>query len=89
MARLAGLPFSVVERAKDVLARLERYELAVFAEEKKNGFGAPAASRAVAQVSLFAVANENAIDALREVDVDKLSPEAALKVLGDLKNKIV
>lgn len=33
VARLAGLPTSVVARARDVLARLERYELDVFAEQ--------------------------------------------------------
>jgi DNA mismatch repair protein MutS len=34
VARLAGLPPAVLERARDVLARLERYELDVFAEEE-------------------------------------------------------
>ncbi|HEX8141826.1 MAG TPA: DNA mismatch repair protein MutS [Pyrinomonadaceae bacterium] len=34
VARLAGLPPSVLERARDVLARLERYELDVFADEE-------------------------------------------------------
>jgi DNA mismatch repair protein MutS len=33
VARLAGLPPAVVANARDVLARLERYELDVFAEE--------------------------------------------------------
>ncbi len=33
VARLAGLPPAVVANARDVLARLERYELEVFAEE--------------------------------------------------------
>jgi DNA mismatch repair protein MutS len=33
VARLAGLPASVLERAREVLRRLERYELDVFAEE--------------------------------------------------------
>ena len=43
MARLAGLPPAVVARARDVLARLERYELDVFAdEEKKEGAAEPA-----------------------------------------------
>ena len=37
VARLAGLPPSVLERARDVLARLERYELDVFAEEEAAG----------------------------------------------------
>ena len=38
VARLAGLPPAVLTRARDVLARLERYELDVFAdaEEKKS-----------------------------------------------------
>jgi DNA mismatch repair protein MutS len=41
VARLAGLPSEVLLRARDVLARLERYELDVFADEEKQG-GAPA-----------------------------------------------
>jgi DNA mismatch repair protein MutS len=36
VARLAGLPPSVIERARDVLARLEHYELDVFAEEDEK-----------------------------------------------------
>lgn len=36
VARLAGLPAEVLVRARDVLARLERYELDVFAEEAKH-----------------------------------------------------
>lgn len=35
VARLAGLPPSVLSRAREVLERLERYELDVFAEEAK------------------------------------------------------
>ena len=37
VARLAGLPPSAIARARDVLARLDRYELDVFAEEEKHG----------------------------------------------------
>jgi DNA mismatch repair protein MutS len=36
VARLAGLPPDVLVRARDVLARLERYELDVFAEEDQE-----------------------------------------------------
>ncbi|MBA3442809.1 MAG: DNA mismatch repair protein MutS, partial [Pyrinomonadaceae bacterium] len=36
VARLAGLPPPVIARARDVLARLERYELDVFAEATPN-----------------------------------------------------
>ncbi|HEX8161386.1 MAG TPA: DNA mismatch repair protein MutS [Pyrinomonadaceae bacterium] len=44
VARLAGLPPGVLARARDVLHRLERYELDVFAEEV--GAGAPAGDSA-------------------------------------------
>jgi DNA mismatch repair protein MutS len=40
VARLAGLPPGVVARARDVLARLERYELDVFADVEKEASGA-------------------------------------------------
>jgi DNA mismatch repair protein MutS len=36
VARLAGLPPSAIARARDVLARLERYELDVFTDEEKR-----------------------------------------------------
>ncbi|MEO8042630.1 MAG: DNA mismatch repair protein MutS, partial [Acidobacteriota bacterium] len=89
VARLAGLPVSVIERAKDVLTRLERYELAVFADEKKTGLGAAAAAKAASQVSLFAMTNENAIDELRSVDVDDLSPDESKAFLHQMKRKII
>ncbi len=44
VARLAGLPPSVLERARDVLARLERYELDVFAEEEAASIKVEAAA---------------------------------------------
>ncbi|MEP7148004.1 MAG: DNA mismatch repair protein MutS [Acidobacteriota bacterium] len=89
VARLAGLPVSVIERAKDVLTRLERYELAVFADEKKSGLGAAAAAKVASQVSLFAMTNENAIDELRTVDIDDLSPEESKAFLHQMKRKII
>ncbi|MGB8509130.1 MAG: DNA mismatch repair protein MutS [Pyrinomonadaceae bacterium] len=46
VARLAGLPPSVLVRAREVLARLERYELDVFAEEAGAGTNVSAANPA-------------------------------------------
>ncbi len=89
VARLAGLPNSVIERAKDVLTKLERYELAVFADEKKSGLAKAAGGQIASQFSLFAVANENAIDELREVNVDILSPDEAKELLIRVKGRIV
>ncbi|MDQ3221404.1 MAG: DNA mismatch repair protein MutS, partial [Acidobacteriota bacterium] len=73
VARLAGLPQMVIERAKDVLARLEKYELAVFADEKTTGLAA--ARQSISQASLFAVSNENAVNELREADIEAMSPD--------------
>jgi DNA mismatch repair protein MutS len=50
VARLAGLPADVLVRARDVLARLERYELDVFAEATETP-GALAAKPHAASVS--------------------------------------
>ncbi|PYS97796.1 MAG: hypothetical protein DMF63_18590, partial [Acidobacteria bacterium] len=89
VAKLAGLPGSVIDRAKDVLIRLERYELAVFADEKKTGLGAAAAAKVASQVSLFAITNETAIDDLRSTNIDELSPDESKAFLTDIKRRIV
>ncbi len=89
VAKLAGLPASVVERAKSVLEKLEKYELAVFADEKKTGLAKAAGSRAASQVSLFAVTNESAIDELRNIEVSDLSPDESKQLLTKIKDRII
>lgn len=141
VARLAGLPAAVLANARDVLARLERYELDVFAEE--DAIAAQAAVRtaeahaaaqghsvasinstsashdensaplspsrsmasvsdpleaaarragrrkAVAQASLFDLANQKVVDEIRSVDPDTLSPEEAKKLLRKLREQLL
>ncbi|MGB5012674.1 MAG: DNA mismatch repair protein MutS [Pyrinomonadaceae bacterium] len=89
VAKLAGLPNSVIERANDVLAKLEQYELAVFANEKKTGLAKAAGGQAATQFSLFAIANESAIDELREVEISELSADEAKLLLERIKKKII
>lgn len=89
VARLAGLPRVVIERAKDVLAKLEKYELAVFADETRSGLAKAAGGRASAQVSLFAVTNETVIDELRGLSIDGLSPDEAKAILSKIKGRII
>ncbi|MEO6050077.1 MAG: DNA mismatch repair protein MutS, partial [Pyrinomonadaceae bacterium] len=89
VAKLAGLPGTVIERAKGVLEKLEKYELAVFADEKKEGLAKAAGGRLAAQYSLFAVTNESAIDELRDVEIDDLSAEESKQLLAKIKGKIV
>ncbi len=89
VARLAGLPGSVLARAKDVLAKLEKYELAVFSDDRSHGLRAAATRSNIAQVSLFAVNNESAVDELRNVDLDRLTAEESKEILTNLKQKII
>jgi len=89
VAKLAGLPLPVIERAKDVLAKLEKYELAVFADEQKHGLAKAAGRGLAAQFSLFAVSNESAIDELRSLDINALSADESQQLLARLKDKIV
>ncbi len=133
VARLAGLPPAVLANAREVLARLERYELDVFAEEDAiaaqaavitaeahaaaQGQSAATASanptgelsssrglvstgdaleaaarragrrRAVAQASLFDLANQKVVEEMRNVDLEKLSPEEAKDLLRRLREQ--
>ncbi len=89
VARLAGLPNSVIERAKDVLSKLEQYELAVFADEKKSGLAKAAGGQIASQFSLFAVANESAIEMLREVNIDEMTAGEAKTFLAKVKEKLI
>ena len=77
VARLAGLPTQVVRRARAILTELE-------AESGKPH--APIAESD--QMSLAAMAEAEAVDALRRCQVDTLSPIEALNLLYELKNKL-
>ena len=95
VARLAGLPAKAIARAREVLEKLERYELAVFAEETKHSDALEQAvslaskSKMATQTTLFAVANENVVDELRELDFEKLSDADAKKILGEMQKRLV
>ncbi|NTU42841.1 MAG: DNA mismatch repair protein MutS, partial [Nitrospirales bacterium] len=73
VARLAGIPDSVINRAKTVLSRLE---------EK----GAGTIARRAAQLDLFSTADPLAAELLR-LDINGLTPLKALKKLAELKEK--
>ncbi len=84
VARLAGLPPSVLDRAREILNGLEKDEL--------TRGGRPSLSAAPAetqqQLGLFqpALAEDHpALRRLRELDIDHLTPLEALTLLADLK----
>jgi DNA mismatch repair protein MutS len=105
VARLAGLPPAVLANAREVLARLERYELDVFAEDvsdklqfvdqgSKHDALEVAARRAgrrkaVAQASLFDLANQKVVEEIRSVDPESLTPEEARELLRKLRDRMM
>jgi len=89
------LPQKVIERAKSVLEKLEKYELAVFSEGKTNQNGIENAaqraqkSKLASQFSLFAISNENVIDEIRDFNIDEISADEAKCFLTNIKKKLI
>ncbi len=87
VARLAGLPATVVARAQEILGNLERTE---FDREGRprlaHGGASPASPER--QLSLFAGAEEAVVSELRRVNPDELTPLQALALLAELKKRI-
>ncbi|MDY3985642.1 DNA mismatch repair protein MutS [Dysosmobacter sp.] len=78
VAKLAGLPDKVVQRAKTVLAELEA----------ENGVQYTAPRREADQVSLEAIGEGEVLDALRRCQPDTLTPIEAMTLLYELKQKL-
>jgi DNA mismatch repair protein MutS len=71
VAQRAGVPGEVLARAREVLAELEQHH--VEAPDRGGRIRRPR----LVQRSLFANTEDPVLTALRELDVDKLSPESA------------
>ncbi len=86
VAELAGLPGAVTARAREVLANLEKQELDVQ--------GAPVLARkqgesaGSGQFLLFSSEEELALEKLRALDVNQMTPVAALSMLAALQERL-
>jgi DNA mismatch repair protein MutS len=87
VARLAGVPPSVVERAKTILAELESQHLDA---ESQSRLAQPARKRrsSVIQRSLFWGVHDHIIDAIRRVDLSTLTEAQALEKLRDIQSQL-
>ncbi len=85
VAKLAGIPQSVIERAREILSTLERKERAVVEATLKSDGLTPAKR---GQLSLFDSKEEQAIRELRELDLNTLSPLDALNALHRMKTRL-
>ena len=86
VARLAGLPRSVIARAREVLLKHEQneHELSETLSPGANGSGNHNGDQAV----LFTALDREVIDKLRGADLDQLKPLDALNLLAELKRQI-
>jgi len=104
VARLAGLPQAVVQRAREVLANLEKAEFndqgepvaATHGGKSKNGNGKKAitgrqtedAETSAPQLGLFASEAGLLFKELQDLDLDTMTPLDAMNTLHELKKKV-
>ncbi len=81
VAKLAGLPPSVIHRAREILLRHERSQHAVSEQLTPP-------QETAEQLPMFTPLDQKIIRALREADLDKLTPLEALNLLAELKKKL-
>jgi DNA mismatch repair protein MutS len=82
VAKLAGLPNEVIERAREVLAEHES------AERQATGHLTPGTNPPPAQLTIFTPLSQPVLEKLRELDLNRLTPLEALNLLAELKRQI-
>jgi DNA mismatch repair protein MutS len=81
VARLAALPVSVIERAREILALHERAEHVVTEEASPRPSGPM-------QISLFEPVNYQLAERIRKLNLDEIRPIEALKLLAQLQEEL-
>jgi len=84
VAKLAGLPNDVVDRAREVLAEHETAERSAVKHLAHDETREPAAM----QLTIFTPLSQKVVDRIRETDLDRLSPLEALNLLHELKKQM-
>ena len=87
VARLAGVPRAVVERAKDVLAQLENEHLDALGRVKiaRQRLGS---KKSDLQLTLFGPADHPLLEEIRQVDVNATAPLDALRLVQQWQEKL-
>ena len=94
VARLAGIPIEVIDRAREILGNLEqqsldiddRPALARSTAKPRDGEGRKAES---IQLDFFQSINDEIYRELKSLDLDAMTPLEALKLLAELKDKVL
>jgi DNA mismatch repair protein MutS len=83
VARLAGLPLQVIERARSVLLHHEVRQHSVTEELSPGDDSAPI------QIRLFEPVNQGLADRVRSLDINQLRPIDALQILQELQQELL
>jgi DNA mismatch repair protein MutS len=92
VARLAGIPRAVIDRAKEVLANLENQSLDIEdqpALARRAARSAASRGGQAVQLDFFQNANEALLKELKRLDTDRMTPLEALEYLAELRKRIV
>ena len=84
VAKLAGLPREVIERARAVLKLHEKAET----QQVRESVAKEAATASPLQMTIFTPLSQRVVDRVRELDVDRMTPMEALTLLAELKREI-
>jgi len=94
VAKMAGLPEEVTERAKEILKNLEESELRIYEDEEKDSTKAVkdiSMKKIIPnlfQINLFEMNDSKIREELNKVDVNNLTPMQALQKLNELKEAL-
>ena len=87
VARLAGLPIEVIERAREILLNLEKGEYGEGGMPRiARKRGAP--PKPSPQLSLFDDRNDAVVHRLKDIEISLLTPLEALNILDELKRMV-
>lgn len=84
VAKLAGLPNEVIERAREVLQEHESAEQRLTDQLASDELQ----PRPAAQLTIFTPLSQPVLEKLREVDLNRLTPLEALNLLAELKKQV-
>jgi DNA mismatch repair protein MutS len=84
VARLAGLPTAVIDRAREVLRVHERTE----AQGVREAAPVPQERAPALQMTMFTPLSQRIVDRLEALDVDGLTPREALGLLAELQREL-
>jgi len=87
VARLAGVPREVVERARQILSELEAAHMDAEGRPRFAASGAPSPPGPI-QLTLFEGAESAIAEELRRLNLDEMTPVEALNKLRELKDRL-